>query len=411
LAAALVSVLGSGGCAVGRVPPIGSGGDPFRLEGDERALWAQAEKEEERLARTGKIYVEAPVDAYLASIAARLVPSSAQAAGGPAIRIVVLRDPTLNAFSMPNGMVYVHTGLLARVDNEAQLAAVLAREIAHVTHRHAFEWSRGARTPPVPAAAATGAPVRDGTWVTTDVVRTAPNVFLGLPLAFVAAVRGFGGALEREADVAGLDRMVAAGYDPREAPKVFGLLKRDHGDSERIERFFLGNPARLDERIRVTRAWIEHRYAGGDGGRLAPSAENFQRRMRVVVRENALLDIRAGRFHLAQAQLDRVLALAADDPPAHLYYGDLQRLQAQQVPRPSGPTPDTPALLTRARAEYERAAALDPAYPEPYRQLGLLYYQDKDTRRAREAFERYLALRPDAPDARRIKEYLAELAR
>jgi regulator of sirC expression with transglutaminase-like and TPR domain len=54
---------------------------------------------------------------------------------------------------------------------------------------------------------------------------------------------------------------------------------------------------------------------------------------------------------------------------------------------------------------------LDPALPEPHRQLGFLYYQQKDSARAREAFERYLALKPDAADARRIKEYLVELDR
>jgi regulator of sirC expression with transglutaminase-like and TPR domain len=60
---------------------------------------------------------------------------------------------------------------------------------------------------------------------------------------------------------------------------------------------------------------------------------------------------------------------------------------------------------------YERAAQLDPAYPDPFRQLGLLYYQQKDRVRARQAFEKYLALKPDAPDAGRIKSYLVEIDR
>ena len=43
--------------------------------------------------------------------------------------------------------------------------------------------------------------------------------------------------------------------------------------------------------------------------------------------------------------------------------------------------------------------------------VGFLYYQQKDTDRAREAFRKYLALKPDAPDAKRIREYLVELER
>ena len=50
---------------------------------------------------------------------------------------------------------------------------------------------------------------------------------------------------------------------------------------------------------------------------------------------------------------------------------------------------------------------LDPSYVEPVRQLGLLYYQERDVAKARWAFERYLTLAPDAADARRIREYLS----
>jgi regulator of sirC expression with transglutaminase-like and TPR domain len=60
---------------------------------------------------------------------------------------------------------------------------------------------------------------------------------------------------------------------------------------------------------------------------------------------------------------------------------------------------------------YRRSAELDPQAPEPYRQLGLLYYQQRLPDRAREAFQQYLALKPDAPDAKRIREYLVELDR
>jgi regulator of sirC expression with transglutaminase-like and TPR domain len=65
----------------------------------------------------------------------------------------------------------------------------------------------------------------------------------------------------------------------------------------------------------------------------------------------------------------------------------------------------------RAREHYERAAELEPTYAEPFRQLGLLYYQANDPAKARAAFERYLTLKPDAPDGRRIREYVVELTR
>ena len=353
-------------------------------------------------------------------MAAKLVPEEARQAGAPAVRIVVLKDPTLNAFTMPNGKVYVHTGLLSRLQNESQLAMILGHEVTHVTNRHALKFNRDPRNKQIfftmagiaaalGVAVAPGQPPRQGYYVSAEVLRTTSNIFLGLglQLAFIAAVNGFGRDLEREADREGLERMVAAGYDPREAPRVFELLRDDHGDGSRLEDFFFANHPRLDERIANTRELLETHPPPPDASVLAANVEDFALRTRTVVRENAALDIRAGRFGLAKAQLDRVLRLAPEDPTAHLYVGDLYRLQAQRAKNPA----DKPLLLGQAREAYERAAQLDATFPDPFRQLGLLYYQSKDPEKAMAAFRAYLGLKPDAPDARRIKEYLVELER
>src|SRR6266478_4213853 len=257
-------------------------------------------------------------------------------------------------------------------------------------------------------AVAAGGQQGKGNYVSAEVLRTTSNIFLGLglQLAFIASVNGFGRDLEREADREGMDRMVKAGYDPREAPRVFALLKNDHGDGSKLENFFFGNHPRLDERIANTQELLKTKYANVDTGDAVANNDEFAMRTRTVVRENAALDIRAGRFGLAKAQLDRVLPLAPRDPTTHLYFGDLYRLQAQRAN-----AADKPLLLGQAREAYERAAQLDATFPDPFRQLGLLYYQSKDPEKAKGAFRAYLGLKPDAPDARRIKEYLVELER
>jgi beta-barrel assembly-enhancing protease len=240
-------------------------------------------------------------------------------------------------------------------------------------------------------------------------LRTTSNIFLGLglQLAFIASVNGFGRDLEREADREGMDRMVKAGYDPREAPRVFALLKDDHGDGSKLENFFFGNHPRLDERIANTQEMLRTKYAHTEPAEGVADNDEFAMRTRTVVRENAALDIRAGRFGLAKAQLDRVLPLAPKDPTTHLYYGDLYRLQAQRAKNPY----DKPLLVAQALQAYEQAAALDATFPDPFRQMGFLYYQSRQSDKAKEAFRKYLALKPDAPDSRRIKEYLVELER
>ena len=338
--------------------------------------------EDDRLAESGKLYDDPLLAAYLAAVAARLTPPDASAAGSRRIQVSVWRDPAVCAFALPSGHVYVSTGLLARLGNEAQLAAVLGREIAHVTGGHAV----------VSGAARAGG-------------RPSAPLGPGLPLASAAAVGGFDGRLEREADQAAMERMVRAGYDPREAAQAFRLLREDPVDPGKLEPCLLGTRAALDERARAIDELWRSRYAGLDTAGLVTNTEEFRRRVRVVVRDNAALDLRAGRFEVARIQLDRALAVAPDDPVTHLYYGDLYRLESQ---RAAGAEERT-ELLARARTAYERSAALDPTYADPFRQLGLLYYQSADNTQARQAFATYLTLRPDAPDARRVKEYMTEL--
>jgi len=409
------------GCASRNVPPIGAGGQPFKPESDERALWAKAEKEEEALLKKARVYDDPLLEEYLARIGDRLTPDDVRNAGGPGFKFGVMRDPTLNAFALPNGHIYVHTGLLSRLDNESQLAMILGHEMTHVTHRHALSFQRDIQTKQivytvaavaasVGVAAVAGSRAGKGDYVGAAVIGQTANAILGLGLALttMAAINGYGRDLERDADNAGMENLVRAGYDPKEAPKVFALLRSESKDRGSLETFFFGSHPRLTERIETTEGLVKTKYADAAAApNTTRDTEDFQLRMRTVVRENAYEDIRAGRFTLAQRQLDRVLTITPRDPVAHTYYGDLHRLQAQRARETA--KKDEHARL--ALASYEKAVDFDPGAPEPYRQLGFLYYQQKDNAKAKAAFEKYLALKPGAPDAKRIKEYLVELDR
>jgi predicted Zn-dependent protease len=394
---------------------MNGGGTPFTPEADELPLWAQAEKEEQQLQKRSRLYEDPLLDEYLARIAAKLV----REAGGPRFTVKVLRDPTLNAFAFPDGRIYIHTGLLARLDNEAQLAMIVGHEMTHVTGRHALSFTRddqnkqirftvAALAASIGVAVAAGSGAGSGDDVGTAVLSQTASVILGLGLrlAAVAAINGYGRDLERQADAGGMENLVRAGYDPKVASKVFELLRNESGERGSLEIFFFGSHPKLTERIEATAELIKTSYATTAAAPHAgKSTGEFEVRMRPVVRENARLDIQAGRFKLAEAQLDRVLATTPGDPVAQLYYGDLYRLQSQRA----RDVADGADKAQRALERYERAAQLDPTFPDPFRQLGFLYYQQKETARAKAAFQQYLALRPDAPDAARIKEYLVEL--
>lgn len=295
---------------------------------------------------------------------------------------------------------------------------IFGLEMTHVTSRHMLALARAAGRPSpstIVASAASiglelGTDASDGAVDgvgTAALSATAAAIFgRGLPLAAEAAVYGRGDQFERDADAGGMDRLVRAGYDPKEASSVFDTLRRDLGSRGSLEIFYFGRREQLAERVATTTELLRTHFAAAAA---APgtvrSTDEFRLRMPAVVRENARLDIQAGRFALAADQLDRALAAAPRDPVAHLYYGELFRLRSQRAQSAA----EAADWARQAIDRYESATRLDPAYAEPFRQLGLLYYQQRDNAQARLAFQQYLVLRPDAADADRVAAYVAIL--
>lgn len=407
LAGSLLVALLATACAT-----AGPGPGPLAVSGGP-PIAAVAEAEEAALAGRIEPFEDPLLAEYLATIADRLASADERESGALPITITVVRDPSIGALALPTGRIYLHTGLLSRVANEAQLATVLARELTHVRRL------QGATILVEPSAVdealARIAPGIVAGLSAADEAGTSPltamaSAILGkrLPLAYTGAMTGHGRALERDADAGALERLVRAAYDPKEAPRVFERLRREARRGGAAERFFLGTDAALAQRIDVMTRLVTTTFsvAAGVPDTVRETAD-FEAALTPLVRENARLELRAGRLRAAQEQLDRVLAQAPGDAVAHLYSGDLLRLRAQRARSVA----DRDELARQALTMYERSASLDPGLAEVPRQIGLLYYQQGRYDRAREAFERYVARNPDAPDAARVREYVLALSR
>jgi predicted Zn-dependent protease len=260
--AALAALLLLAACTSPSPPRVESTGTNLPPEDDDGRLWLAASEAEERIVPADALYADQALQQYVGEIAERLTPTSYRDARGEGLRVRVRKDPRLNASAFSHGTLVIHTGMIARAENEAQLAGVLAHEIAHVLHRHDQREARAIqrRRPPTNLAdfvamlevtAAAVDPTYQGTSETAnDLVRHAPPLMtLGLNLSFVAMVSGYPRELEREADKEGLRLMANAGYEPREMAAMLRAIRDESGDRGAVETFFWGSPQRVSDRI------------------------------------------------------------------------------------------------------------------------------------------------------------------
>jgi predicted Zn-dependent protease len=211
----------------------GSGINFYSVEA-EQALGKQLSQEVEAVC---KLLNDKVVNDYVNSLGQRLVRYSD--AKIP-FTIKVLDDDQVNAFALPGGYLYVNSGLILAAQTEAELAGVMAHEIAHVAARHG---TKGA--------------TRTQIWNLASI----PLVFVGgpvgmaireisqiaVPMTFLKFSRGF----EREADLLGLEYEYAAGYDPAGFVDFFERMNTERKKPNFMARAFATHPMNQD---RIQRA-------------------------------------------------------------------------------------------------------------------------------------------------------------
>src|SRR5213078_5091360 len=156
-----------------------------------------------------------------------------------AFTIKVIDSDEVNAFALPGGFFYVNKGLILAADNEAELAGVMAHEIAHVAARHAMENQRKMELMDYGMLAG----VLLGGPILSNVLYNGAGFFEGM--AFLKFSRG----AEEEADKLGVQYMWAAGYDPGAMATMFEKLEaKNKKKPGTIGKMFQDHPAPADRR-------------------------------------------------------------------------------------------------------------------------------------------------------------------
>jgi beta-barrel assembly-enhancing protease len=339
----------------------------------------------------------------------------------------VLVNPSLNAFAYPTGAIYVHSGLLARLQNEAQLATVLAHEIAHILHRHAIRHLRQERNKDLwKRIAMVTAPLVLGPLLAPlgiSVSGTNPVILLQRPsieyflsdqaldssldlaarrpsrerfdqtialfartqpqLALLASVQSYQPSLMEEADRFAIAALVRAGYDPEEADRTLARLHEAASAQMAQEPFWWGRPTVYEARRHALQQAIAALPPTANGRvQQVLRVDPYMERIRLLLRENALVELKMGRTDEAIGQLDRALTLHPNDPVAHYYRGRAYAAKTGNA-----------GELQQAIAAYITATQVDAGFAEAYRELAVTYTKVGDVDRASEARQTYLSLR------------------
>lgn len=381
----------------------------------EKEIVYQSNDLEKLFVTRGALYTDPDVTVYINAVAARLL-AGAGVSPGIEVHFKLIRDPTVNAFAFGNGSIYIHTGALARIENEAQLSFLLAHELSHYLNKDIVYAREDYHNKTV-------------AYKVADVILAPSSVFFGVlgdaaqigsNVLYVTSVLGYSRDIEARADKDAMMWLTRQGYDPDRAAGLMQVFMDETQKYSRgIEIFFLMNHPSNRYRLQALQKLIGETY--GSGPRPGDvKRDEFLRAMTRIKLYNASLNIKLDRLEHASDNIAWVLAQYPDSAEAHYLDGEIYRIGAanprayryelssagwQELDKRLKKEDLAAAWNAKAKEAYEASIAHDAAYANAYKGLGMLYADQKDPQAAA-YLEKYLALAPDAPDKRYVKSVI-----
>jgi predicted Zn-dependent protease len=345
------------------------------------------ENEGEDLKTRRFLYDNPRVQEYVNRLGQQIVPDDSE----KLYSFKVILNPIPYAYTLSTGTILVSTGMVAQLDNEAQLAYVLAHELAHVYKDHwrikvmmplaeeeynkkqeqkRRRWAAIAAL----AGAGVGAAVGDSKGATI-------GLFGGLVAGY--AISSYYSkkidldwytAQEDEADDFALKATLGKSFDIQEVPRLYATMAKIAKADNRTELGFLGSRARIRERIDYAQKMIagslQAQYQEGlKANKIKGTSPEFNLIMAELKRDNGIQAFQFDMLQMAKTNLQQAVMLRSDDPLATYYYGRVLK----QVGR-------TKEELDLAQHSLLKAITLDVRHEIPEVQLhrALLLMDSKD---------------------------------
>jgi predicted Zn-dependent protease len=358
---------------------------------EEEAVWQVGIAHQDKVRGSDELVNNPELERYLEGIVRRLMGPMVQEVDLE-VDVLVFKDPTVNAWAYPNGTVAVQTGLLAAMDNEAQLAAIMGHEISHYLNRHAFIQIKSKQTQSMLGSGL-------GVLATIAVAAKTGTVDTGLldsgQIWTDLVTSGYSRKLETAADTQGLEMMIAAGYPPEQALPAFEAMRIDEDDEVNVKKMWSSHPD-IDSRKKNLEKKMKK--AGGEDNSAGLDDQAYLSAVRLAALSNSQLQLQNRDFDVAIERLIRYTELLGDDPTGHYLLAEAYRKR------------DPETSFVQRIAAYEAAIRIKTDFAEPYRELGMAYRQQGDMDKAHGAYSEYLRLAPTAADAPIMRWYLENLS-
>ncbi len=356
-------------------PPWAGAYEPRGI--DERGIWMQFDEAERGLALSPAIVRDTELGAFVRGVLCRAVGDD-RCAG---VRLYLVRDASFNASMAPNGVMIVHTGLLARLHSEAELACILGHEFGHFELRHSLQGFRARRGAGDAMA-----------WI--SLLGAVSNTPMGSTnTSIIAGYYRFHREEEVEADLLGVEFIRGSRYRLRASIVWQRLLAEENAlraerGLRRVRRYA---PSLLDthptelQRMGYFANLETENGAGEDGveGYRVATSRVLPLLFESLIKGNDF----AGADYVLRSRGD---AIGWDGPLLYLR-GELYRQRAN------------PRDLVTARDLFQQSIGQGDAPPESWRGLGLISIRLGDGASGKAALQEYLRRAPEAPDAATVK--------
>ena len=402
ITAVLFLVVNVVGCTSQATRLDSSGDMPQQPSEDEVKLISESERAAVEIKRKGLLFNDSDFVSYVRQVGARVAPNET---GSLKLQFFVIRDPMVNAFAFPSGHIYVTIGLLARLQNEAQLAFILGHEAAHVTYQHSLETSRNRKIQVVAA-------------------HVVDLMLFGTSLAYIpfsASIASYSRSQEDEADKVGLAAAANAGYDTAAALQIFQVMNETKDANALKGSIFADHPTN-DSRQRNMRELVEDKEIV-----LKADAETGEDRYSLIkaglMQKNIELKLRERQYELTIDAADLALSHYPEDPALYYFRGEARRLMGADAKGAArehswlyGKSFDDELIsefetkrssnFTDATDDFNKALSLDPKFALAHRGLGLIAYAQDNPEAAINLLETYLATGDLIRDGRYIRSLL-----